>query len=73
MLEHPAKMLHSDLRRNMEKLQEQRKEISKVQTESDVARKYFGNLIRESQNVRGRVERVDLEGPAPGIAAAYDP
>lgn len=44
----------------------------KVQTESEVARKYFSNLVRESNDVRSRVERVDLEGPAPGVAASYD-
>lgn len=43
-----------------------------MQSESEVARKYFGNLIRESREIRSRVERVDLEGPAPGIAAAYE-
>jgi mitofusin len=43
----------------------------KVQGESEVARKYFGNLVRESGEIKGRVERVDLEGPAPGIVAAY--
>lgn len=56
----------------MEKLQEQKKETTKIQIESEVARKYFSNLVRESQDVRGRVERVDLEGPAPGIASTYD-
>jgi mitofusin len=53
-------------------LQEQRKETTKVQNESEVARKFFGNLTRESREIRSRVERVDLEGPAPGIAAAYE-
>lgn len=56
----------------MEHLQEQKKETMKVQAESEVARKYFGNLVRESNDIRGRVQRVDLEGPAPGIAASYD-
>jgi mitofusin len=56
----------------VENLQEQRKETTKVQNESEVARKFFSNLTRESREIRSRVERVDLEGPAPGIAAAYD-
>lgn len=43
-----------------------------MQDESAVARKYFGNLVRESNDIRSRVERVDLEGPAPGIAASYE-
>lgn len=57
----------------MEQLQEQRRDTVKIQTESEVARKYFSNLVRESQDIRSRVERVDLEGPAPGVAASFDP
>lgn len=71
-LKYPADKLREGLQRNVENLQEQRKETTKVQNESEVARKYFGNLVRESREIRSRVERVDLEGPAPGIAAAYD-
>lgn len=52
---------------------EQRKEKVKIQTESEVARKYFGNLVRESGDIRGRVTRVDLEGVAPGFANQYQP
>lgn len=61
------------MQKNVENLQEQRREREKVQSESEVARKYFGNLMRESGEIRGRVERVDLEGPAPGIAGGYGP
>ncbi|KAI7542768.1 hypothetical protein KC331_g7777, partial [Hortaea werneckii] len=50
----------------------QKRETVKVQQESEVARKYFGNLVRDSNDIRTRVQRVDLEGPAPGVAAAYD-
>jgi mitofusin len=71
-LKYPADKLREGLQRNVENLHEQRKETSKVQAESEVARKFFGNLTRESREIRSRVERVDLEGPAPGIAAAYD-
>ena len=71
-LKYPADKLREGLQRNMEHLQEQKRETVKVQNESEVARKYFGNLVRESNDIRSRVERVDLEGPAPGIAAAYD-
>ncbi|QIW95362.1 hypothetical protein AMS68_000880 [Peltaster fructicola] len=72
-LKYPSDKLREGLQRNMERLQEQRRDTIKVQTESDVARKYFSNLVRESHDIRSRVEGVDLEGPAPGIAAAYDP
>lgn len=71
-LKYPADKLREGLQRNVEHLQEQKKETVKVQTESEVARKYFGNLVRDSNDIRSRVQRVDLEGPAPGIAAAYD-
>lgn len=71
-LKYPADKLREGLQRNVEKLQEQRRETVRVQDESAVARKYFGNLVREAADIRNRVERVDLEGPAPGVAAAYD-
>ncbi|KAK4633111.1 Transmembrane GTPase fzo1 [Fulvia fulva] len=71
-LKYPADKLREGLQRNMEHLQEQKKETDKVRVESEVARKYFGNLVRESNDIRSRVQRVDLEGPAPGIAASYD-
>ena len=71
-LKYPADKLREGLQRNMEHLQEQKRETVKVQNESEVARKYFGNLVRESNDIRSRVDRVDLEGPAPGIAASYD-
>ncbi|KAK4963330.1 mitofusin [Elasticomyces elasticus] len=67
-LKYPADKLREGLQRSVEHLQEQRKETVKVQIESEVARKYFGNLVRESGEIRTRVQRVDLEGPAPGTA-----
>ena len=71
-LKYPADKLREGLQRNVEHLEKQRRETVKVQDESAVARKYFGNLIRESSDIKARVERVDLEGPAPGIAASYE-
>lgn len=71
-LKYPADKLREGLQRSVEHIQEQRKETVKVQVESEVARKYFGNLVRESNDIRSRVQRVDLEGPAPGIAGSYD-
>ena len=43
-----------------------------MRMESEVARKYFGNLVNETTKMRNTVEGVDLEGPAPGVAGAYD-
>jgi len=71
-LKYPADMLRDGLQKSVERLQEQRRETVKVQTESEVARKYFSNLVRESNDIRSRVQRVDLEGPVPGVAGAYD-
>ena len=71
-LRFPADKLREGLQRSVESLEQQRTEKVHVQTESAVARKFFGNLVREASDVKGRVERVDLEGPAPGVAAAYD-
>ena len=71
-MRYPAGDLRVGLQRNFEKLQEKQQETDKVRKESEVARKYFGNLLRESGEVKSGVERVDLEGPAPGVAAGYD-
>jgi len=71
-LKYPADKLREGLQRSVEHLQEQRKETVKVQMESEVARKYFSNLVRESNEIRSTVQRVDLEGPAPGIATSFD-
>jgi len=70
-LSYPADHLRIGLQQNFEKLQNKRQETSKIRTESEVARKYFGNLVRESNEIRLGVERVDLEGPAP-VAAAHN-
>ncbi|KAK0351664.1 mitofusin, partial [Friedmanniomyces endolithicus] len=71
-LKYPADKLREGLQKSVESLLEQRRETVKVRVESEVARKYFGNLVRESGEIRTRVQRVDLEGPAPGIAGAYE-
>lgn len=43
-----------------------------MKRESEVARKYFGNLVRETGEGKRSVEGIDLEGPAPGLAGGYD-
>lgn len=44
-----------------------------MKRESEVARKYFRNLVQETGNEKGRVEDVDLEGAqVPGVAGGYD-
>lgn len=71
MLRYPAQQLAVGLQRGVEELQKKKEDVSKIKRESQVARKYFGNLVRESGEGRTRVEAVDLEGALPGGAASY--
>lgn len=73
VLRFPADNLRVGLQRSVEQLGSKREETRKIRGESEVARKYFGNLVNESAKIRNTVEAVDLEGPAPGVAAGYDP
>ncbi|KAK7530698.1 uncharacterized protein J3D65DRAFT_133039 [Phyllosticta citribraziliensis] len=72
-LKHPADELRVGLQRSVEKLQGQKESTIKSKHESEVARKYFGNLVRDAGDIKAGVERVDLEGPAPGVAGVYQP
>lgn len=72
VLRFPADNLRVGLQRSVEQLGSKREETRKIRGESEVARKYFGNLVNESAKIRNTVEAVDLEGPAPGVAAGYD-
>lgn len=56
----------------MEDLGTRRDGTIKVKRESEVARKYFGNLVRETGEGRGSVEGLDLEGGGPGTAGGYE-
>jgi mitofusin len=73
ILRFPADNLRVGLQRSVESLAQRRAEVGKVKIESEVARKYFGNLVRESAEARRGVETVDLEGPAPGVAGGFEP
>ncbi|KAL8776604.1 MAG: hypothetical protein Q9213_008204 [Squamulea squamosa] len=68
----PASELRTSLQKEVQDLGERREGTLKIKRESEVARKYFGNLVRESTESRRNVEAVDLEGPAPGVAGGYD-
>ncbi|KFZ07141.1 hypothetical protein V501_06732 [Pseudogymnoascus sp. VKM F-4519 (FW-2642)] len=72
VLRFPADNLRVGLQRSVEHLGIKREETLKTRGESEVARKYFGNLVNQSAKLRSSVDSVDLEGPAPGVAAAYD-
>jgi len=66
-LTYPAAQLREGLARDVTKLNEQRDEKIKVKKESEVAKKYFVNLVREADGARRGVEGVDLEAAIPGM------
>lgn len=66
----PADNLRSGLERSVKDLGERREKTAKVRQESEVAVKYFGNLVRKSAEQRAQVDRVDLDSPPPDAAAA---
>ncbi|KAJ4376269.1 mitofusin [Neocucurbitaria cava] len=69
-LKGPANDVRIGLQRNVEKLQLKKEETSKVKMEAEVARKYFSNLVRSSNDLRQTVLRVDLEAAPPGAIAS---
>ncbi|OKL58296.1 hypothetical protein UA08_06599 [Talaromyces atroroseus] len=69
VLSMPASTLNSNLAQGIEDLARRREEVTKVKQESEVARKYFANLLREAQENHRTVEQIDLEGPLPGALA----
>ena len=71
VLRYPAQQLSIDLQKTVEELKQKKEDITKTKRESEVARKYFGNLVRDSSETRQRVDGIDLEGPLPGAAGAY--
>lgn len=62
VLKIPAEELRAGLQRSVVQLSERRAETLKVKGESEVARRYFSNLVRESAEGKRGVEDVDLEG-----------
>lgn len=71
VLRYPAQQLSLDLERGVEEVKQKKEDVQKIKRESDVARKYFGNLVRDASDARQRVEAIDLEGPLPGPAGQY--
>ncbi|KAH7374670.1 transmembrane GTPase fzo1 [Plectosphaerella cucumerina] len=66
----PADNLRVELEQTVKKLGERREETLKVRKESEVALKYFGNLVRNSGMQKRQVEAVDLDASPPGVAVA---
>ncbi|KAB5558463.1 transmembrane GTPase fzo1 [Coniochaeta sp. 2T2.1] len=63
----PADSMRVGLQRSVEQLDSRRDETLRVRGESDVARKYFSNLVRMSDHERRTVEGVDLDAVPPGV------
>jgi mitofusin 2 len=61
VLRFPADNLRVGLTRSLEQLNARRDETIKTRGESEVALKYFGNLVQKSAAQRRIVEEVDLE------------
>lgn len=72
VLQYPASALRAGLQLNFESLEQKKMEVGRVREESGTARRYFGNLVRESNDAKRGVESLDLEGPAPGVAGGID-
>jgi mitofusin len=67
----PADALRVGLQRSVEQLGSRRDETVRVRGESDVALKYFGNLVRQSAEQRNTVDAIDLDGHPPGVAGGH--
>jgi mitofusin 2 len=73
VLRYPAQNLAADLANSVEELRQKKEDVSKIKRESEVARKYFANLVRDSDEARRRVSGIDLEGGPAGAIGAYAP
>lgn len=69
VLRMPADNLRVQLEQSVKELGARREETLKVRKESEVALKYFSNLVRNSGQQRGQVNAVDLDAPPPGATA----
>ncbi|KAJ5178177.1 uncharacterized protein N7500_000876 [Penicillium coprophilum] len=70
MLRMPAGNLQTCLSQDIEDLGRRKQEVTKIKQESDVATKYFSNLLRDSSENRRSIENLDLDAPLPGGMAA---
>ncbi|KAF4981946.1 hypothetical protein FZEAL_2340 [Fusarium zealandicum] len=67
VLRFPADNLRVGLEQSFKDLGSKRDETIKVKGESERASRYFTTLIRNSEDQRGLVERLDLESPPQGV------
>jgi mitofusin len=60
------------LQRDWDSVITRKKQTEKTRNESKVAQKWFTNLLKESDDSKRGVERIDVEGVAPGLSQATD-
>lgn len=65
----PAEELRGAFQRSIEKQGRTMQEKRKIEKESEIAVKYFGNLLREAHEHKTGVLKLDLEGPLSSVAA----
>ena len=70
IIRHPANELRGALSASVKELGEQREERRGTKRESEGASAFFGEMVKETQEAKGRVADVDLEGGGPGVAGA---
>ncbi|OAA64166.1 transmembrane GTPase [Niveomyces insectorum RCEF 264] len=68
VLRYPADAIRDGLNRSVDRLGTRREETLKIRAESEVALKYFSNLVTDSARQRAAVMALDLEAPPPGAA-----
>jgi mitofusin 2 len=69
VLRMPADNIRVGLDRSVKELGTRREETLKLREESEVALKYFSNLVRDSAHQQNTLETIDLESPPPGAVS----
>ncbi|CAK7221541.1 mitofusin [Sporothrix curviconia] len=68
VLRYPADSIRDGLNRSVDQLGTRREDTLKIKAESEVALKYFSNLVIDSARQRSAVMALDLDTPPPGAA-----
>ncbi|CAK7246208.1 MAG: mitofusin [Sporothrix thermara] len=69
VLRYPADSIRDGLNRSVDQLGTRKEDTLKIKAESEVALKYFSNLVVDSARQRSAVMALDLDTPPPGAAA----
>jgi len=70
-LKTPANDVRIGLQRNVEKLQQKKEDTSRSMIDAGVAKKYFSNLVRNSNDLKQTVQRIDLEAAPPTFNSSH--